>query len=160
MNLIRFFVLFLIMAEKQILERAKKCAGVRYAKELSEILGVKEQTLSTWKRDGWPEAWIYKAAYILECRPEWLQTGEEPMREPWRAEWASREGIAESETDYNLPSQLIKDVVIAVELALDKNNAVMPADKKAEVIALLCEEFAPEKKVDPEKVGRLIKLAI
>lgn len=64
-----------------------------------------------------------------------------------------------SEGAKNIDSELLKTVVMAVEDGLNDRDLVIASDKKAELIALLYDQYSKsEEKIDGETVKRYLRL--
>jgi len=64
---------------EEILSRIKNATGVKTQKELAEILGIREASISeAKKRGGIPHEWVVKLALQKNISPEWLLRGRGP----------------------------------------------------------------------------------
>ena len=58
-------------------ERIRKKTGIRTFKELADIVGVQQPSISKWKsKNDFPEKWAYRIATKYDLNIKWILTGE------------------------------------------------------------------------------------
>ncbi len=62
------------------------------------------------------------------------------------------------QTEADIDSRLLTDVLLGLELALEEQEIDLPHDKKAELICLLYEYFGNQKPVEQHIVRRFLRL--
>ncbi|MHB9075595.1 MAG: helix-turn-helix domain-containing protein [Desulfobaccales bacterium] len=115
---------------------------------------------------------VEKICMTFNVSPTWLILGEGSMCQNEIAEWAAPPAdvaawaappadIASWAAPPSPLLDLVREIVVIVEKLMQEHDLVLPPKKKAELIALLVEEFAEEKEkggeVSKEKILRLIK---
>ena len=136
-----------------ILEKLKKIYKFDNDSQLARFLGIRPNTLSTWKsRDT-----IDYKLIIAKCNEvslSWLFSGEGPIY------LSDIEANISSETRIDLDD--IRELIEVVEAVFEKNDLYLPPKKKAELITLLYEVYILEEKdikKTEKKVLQMVKLA-
>jgi hypothetical protein len=140
--------------------RLWRSVGAKNDSGLARALGVIQQTVSAArKRKTIPCSWIIKISenYGISC--DWLLYGEGPKyRNQARLISAQPSPPVEG---LHLP--LIREIVVNVEETLGEYKMHLPPRKKAELIALLYEEFAEDEErqeIPKEKILRFARALV
>ena len=136
--------------------RLRRSVGAKNDSELAKALGIIQQTVSAArKRRTIPCSWIIRISekYGISC--DWLLYGEGTK---YRSK--SRQISPQSSSTVSaLDLDLIKEIVAIVEETLEKEEFHLPPKKKAELIALLYEEFAEEGERKEIPRGKILRFA-
>lgn len=132
-------------------EIGRRLVSVRNASDLAqnafaERLGVSPRAYQNWERGEReiPAALLRSLYEEFAIDPLWMLMG--PGDKPIDA------GVRPN------PS-LVKDVVLAVEVWLQRRHKTMPTSKKAELVALLYEHFLNEGKVGANHLNSMLSIA-
>lgn len=129
-------------------ERVTKVVGPAPVRAFAREAGIDEKSLRQYMHGQTEPSRkaLIGIARAREISVEWLATGE--------GEWKR------AADNKPLPANidLLKEVISGVETYLEEVKKGMPADKKAELIAVLYEQFAAKGHVEIHAMERLLKL--
>lgn len=150
-----------------VLKRMVEALGNPPVGSYAQVLDVSENTIKTWKRRGGvPLRYLegfsreHKVAldYLLRgsVHVEPVAEGEVPQV-PCAKDERSSYGQPKTTTS-QINVELLRQIIEAVEGALEKKKRSISTDKKAELIALIYEHFQQEGRTDDAVVQRFLKL--
>jgi phage repressor protein C with HTH and peptisase S24 domain len=70
------------MQFEEFYRRVQKITGITSQKELAQVLGIGPAAVTLAKKRGVPKSWSLQVASLFNLNPEWLQSGEGPVRTP------------------------------------------------------------------------------
>ena len=125
----------------QRIKRLKETFGVITDIDLARALGIKQSSVaSARERKSIPSKWIIENSDKHGISSDWLLYGEGPKYRNQARQIPPQPSPAVVALDLDL----IKEIVEIVEETLGKEEFHLPPKKKAELIALLYQEFAEE----------------
>jgi len=139
-----------------------QAAGVDSVEKLAEILGVKPNTVSTWKARGIPAKKILESSQIVMCAAHWLATGKGEMCQGEAGEALAAHGRAGQDAQPSEPPldrDLLIEAATIIRMAEDKAGVRVKPEKFGELILMLYDEYASGAEVTPEKIIKLVRLA-
>jgi hypothetical protein len=119
-------------------------------------LGIKHSSVASAKdRKSIPLKWIVEISDKYGISSDWLLYGEGPKYRSQARPISPRPSPAVAALDLDL----IKEIVAIVEETLEMQDLHLPPKKKAELIALLYEEFAEEEERKEISKGKILRFA-
>ncbi len=140
----------------QRVKRLKEAFGVITDIDLARALGIKQSSVaSARERKSIPPKWIIENSDKHGISSDWLLYGEGPKYRSQASQISPQSSAAVSALDL----EFIKEIVAIVEETLEKEEFHLPPKKKAELIALLYEEFAEEEERKEIPRGKILRFA-
>jgi hypothetical protein len=138
--------------------RIKEAVRAKTDIDLAKVLGIKHSSVASAKdRKSIPLKWVLEISEKYGISSDWLLHGEGPM---CRGK-TTLPGLKSAPAVPNL--KLIKEIIVMVEEALEEQEIHLPPRKKAELIALLYEEFAEDEErqeIPKEKILRFARALV
>lgn len=136
--------------------RTKEAVGVKTDIDLAKFLGIKHSSVASAKdRKSIPLKWIAEISDKIGISSDWLLYGEGPKYRGQARQVSPQSSPAVAALDLDL----IKEIVAITEETLEEQEFHLPPKKKAELIALLYEEFAEEKERKEIPKGKILRFA-
>lgn len=140
--------------------RIKEAVRAKTDIDLAKVLGIKHSSVASAKdRKSIPLKWVLEISEKYGISSDWLLHGEGPM---CRGK-ATLAGLQSTPATAAPNLKLIKEIIVMVEEALEEQEIHLPPKKKAELIALLYEEFAEDeerKEIPKEKILRFARALV
>ena len=136
--------------------RIKEAVGVKTDIALAKVLGIKHSSVASAKdRKSIPLKWIVEISDNYDISCDWLLYGEDAKyRDQVRQISAQPSPPVEA-----LDLDLIREIIVIAEETLENQKLNLPPKKKAELIALLYEEFAEGGERKEISKGKILRFA-
>lgn len=131
-----------------VIERLKKVKGLHSDVELAQLLEIKPNTVSTWKKRN---SLDYEKIFSV-CHDQDLN---------WIINGNTKEEYKTVANGFQNIENKLRVIIETVEEILDKNDLYMKPDKKSKLIMLLLQDAMNSEKstIDKDKIRNLISLA-
>ncbi|MGE4496310.1 MAG: helix-turn-helix domain-containing protein [Deferribacterales bacterium] len=131
-----------------VIERLKKVKGLHSDVELAQLLEIKPNTVSTWKKRN---SLDYEKIFSV-CHDQDLN---------WIINGNTKEEYKTVANGFQNIENKLRVIIETVEEILDKNDLYMKPDKKSKLVMLLLQDAMNSEKstIDKDKIRNLISLA-
>jgi hypothetical protein len=137
-------------------QRLKEAIGVKTDIDLARALGIRQSSVaSARERKSIPPKWIIELSHKHAISSDWLLYGEGPKYRKDARQISPQSCLSVSGLDLDL----LKEIVVIVEETLGEQKLYLPPKRKAELIALLYEEFAEVGERKEISKGKILRFA-